>query len=235
MSNAFVTGGSGDIGFAIVKKLKKCGYNVVFGYFSNESAAKELAEISGATPIFLDVTDEISVKRAMDFARSSFGRIAVLVNCAGIALKQNVISGVSADDFDRVFSVNVKGVFNCSKEVVSDMLYIGGGDIVNVSSVWGIDGASCEVVYSASKGAVNSFTKALAEELEPSNIKVNAVAPSFVKSKMNAHLTAEDEIRFMSENGLASLTTCDEVADAVVSLLKGGESGKIVRVENKID
>lgn len=235
MKNAFVTGGSGDIGAAIVRKLKKCGYNAIIGYFSNESRAKNLAKDSGGFPIYIDVTSEESVKAAFDAARKRFGRISVLINCAGVALKQSVVTEVTEEDFDRVFNVNVRGVFNCSKEVVPDMLYLGGGDIVNVSSVWGIDGASCEVVYSASKGAVNSFTKALAEELEFSDIKVNAVAPSFVKTKMNAHLTEEDEERFLFERGLKSLTTCDEVAQAVLSLIEGDQSGKIVRVENKFD
>ena len=235
MKNAFVTGGSGDIGAAIVRKLKRCGYNAIIGYYSNESGAKKLEDETGSIRIYINVADLISVKNAFDLVRKKYGRICVLINCAGVALRQSVVTEVSEEDFDRVFGVNVKGVFNCSKEAISDMLYSGGGDIVNVSSVWGIDGASCEVVYSASKGAVNSFTKALAEELEFSDIKVNAVAPSFVRTKMNAHLTAEDEERFLSEHGLKSLTDCYEVAEAVISLIEGEDSGKILRVENKID
>ncbi|MBO7368791.1 MAG: SDR family NAD(P)-dependent oxidoreductase [Clostridia bacterium] len=234
MRTAFITGGSGGIGSAIVKKLKKCGYNVVIGYFSNEEAAFSLAKEVGAEAAWINVTDTDSVKRAFDFARKKFGRIGVLVNCAGIALKQAVITDVKEKDFDRVFLTNVKGVFNCCKEVVSDMLYLGYGDIINVSSVWGEDGASCEVVYSASKGAVNSFTVSLAKELEFSDIKVNAVAPSFVKTRMNEHLTKEDEERFLFDYGLSALTTSEEVADEVIRLIEGEESGQIVRVEHKI-
>ena len=233
MQTAFVTGGSGGIGSAIAIKLKKCGYNVVIGYFSNGDAAKKLAAEIGAASVFVDVSDEKSVKEAFLFVREKFGRIRVLVNCAGVALAQNVVTSVSVSDFDCVFGVNVRGVFNCSKEVIPDMLYLEGGDIVNISSVWGIEGGSCEVVYSASKGAVNAFTKALALELGPSGVKVNAVAPSFVRTKVNAHLTEEDERLFLAERALSSVTTCEQVADAVASLIKGKRSGRIVRVENK--
>lgn len=232
MKNAIVTGGSGGIGSAIVRKLKKCGYNVIIAYYSNENGAKELAKEVGGTAYLINVSDEESVKNFFDEVRKNFGRSCVLVNCAGVALIQSVLTDVTVEDFDRVFNINVKGVFNCCKEAIHDMLSLGYGDIVNVSSVWGLDGASCEVVYSASKGAINSFTKALAEELAPSKVKVNAVAPSFVATKMNAHLSKEDEERFLRDYGLSSVTTCDEVADAVAALIEGDESGKIIRVEN---
>ena len=234
MRNAFVVGGSGDIGSAIVRKLKKCGYNVIIGYFSNEAAAKKLGEETNSFSVYIDVSKKESVKSAFDTVRKNFGKIGVLINCAGVALKQAVLSDVSESDFDRVFAVNVKGVFNCSKEVVSDMLCLGRGDIINVSSVWGIDGASCEVVYSASKGAVNAFTKALADELAPSFIKVNAVAPSFVRTKMNAHLDEEDEKRFLLDQDLERLTTCEDVTEAVEKLLNGDETGLVVRIESRL-
>lgn len=234
MRTAFVTGGSGGIGSAIVKKLKKRGYNVVIGYFSNKDAAFSLAKEVGAEAVFINVTNLESVKRAFSFAREKYGRIGVLINSAGIALKQTVITDVSGEAFDRVFATNVKGVFNCCKEVIPDMLYLGSGDIVNISSVWGTDGASCEVVYSASKGAVNAFTVSLAEELEFSDIKVNAVAPSYVRTQMNAHLNKEDEERFLSDYGLSALTTSDEVADEVIKLIDGDGSGQIIRLEHKI-
>lgn len=232
MKTAFITGASGGIGSAIAEKFKKSGYNAIIGYFSNKENAEKLAEEIGAFAVRIDVTSEESVKKAFQKAREKFGRIDVLINCAGVALPQKVVTDVSGEEFDRVFAVNVKGAFNCVKEALHDMLYLGHGDIVNVSSIWGIDGASCEVVYSASKGALNSFTLALADELALSNIKVNAVAPGFVRTKMNAHLTEEDEKRFLEENGLGSLTSKEQVAEVVFSLVSGIETGRIIRIEN---
>lgn len=232
MKTAFVTGGSGTIGSAIAKKLKKCGYNVVIGYYSNEEGAKKLAD-NNSVAVQIDVCDRDSVKTAFSVARKYFGEISVLVNCAGIALKQKVVTDVSEDEFDDLYRVNVRGAFTCVKEVIPDMLDLGYGDIVNVSSVWGIDGASCEVPYSATKGALNAFTLALADELSLSNIKVNAVAPGFVDGKMNAHLSDSDKALFIKENDLFSLTSAEQVADAVSALILGSETGRIVRVENK--
>ena len=235
MKTAFITGGSGGIGASIAEKFKKSGYNAIIGYFSNAEAAEKLAADLGAFAVKVDVTSEESVKEAFKKTREKFGKIDVLINCAGVALPQKVVTDVSGEEFDRVFAVNIKGAFNCVKEALPDMFYIGHGDIVNVSSIWGLRGASCEVVYSASKGALNSFTLSLAEELEPSNIKVNAVAPGYVKTKMNAHLTEEDEKRFLEENGLSSLTTKEQVAEAVLGLVEGKETGRIIKIENLLD
>lgn len=235
MKNAFVTGGSGAIGSTIAENLKKRGYNVVIGYFSHKEKAEKVAKSIGCDAEYIDVSNSLSVDSAFNNFRKKFGKITVLVNCAGIALKQKVISDVTEDEFDRLYSVNVKGAFLCSKAVIPDMLESGFGDIVNVSSIWGIDGASCEVPYSATKGALNAFTLALADELSLSSVKVNAVAPGFVDTPMNAHLSEEDKAAFIAENGLSSLTSAEQVAKTVLSLIDGKDTGKIIRVENKLN
>lgn len=234
MRVALITGGSGAIGSAIARKLNKCGYKPVIGYFSNKKNAENVASELGTRAVFIDVTDEVSVKNAVREVEKDFGKITVLVNASGVALVQKVVTDVTAEEFDRVFAVNVKGAFNCVKAVLPDMFDAGYGDVVNISSVWGSRAASCEVVYAASKGALDSFTVSLAEELSLSGIRVNAVAPSFVDTPMNAHLTDEDKRLFIEENGLSSLTTPGEVACAVADVLAGEKTGEIIVVENKL-
>ena len=233
MSTAFVTGGSGFIGRAIAAKLKKHGYNVVIGYFLNKERAIKFAEELNCKAVYIDVSDTASVVNAFKKAREFYGRISLLINCAGIALKQKVITDVSESEFDELYKVNVRGAFNCVKEVIPDMLYSGGGDIINVSSIWGVYGASCEVAYSATKGAINAFTLALSQELSPSRIKVNAVAPGFVDSPMNAHLSQEDKALFLKENRLESLTTAEQVAENIIKVLNSSVTGRIIKIENK--
>ena len=231
MSVAFVTGGAVGIGAAIAEKLKKSGYKVIIGYFSSEKEAKKLEE-DGFVAVRIDVTDSDSVSAAFSYIFERFGGVDVLINNAGVALKQKVVSDVTESEFDFVFAVNVKGVFNCSRQAIGQMLGKGRGDIVNVSSVWGCEGASCEAVYSASKGAVNAFTRSLAEELSFSDICVQAIAPSLVMTKMNAHLTENDVREFLSARGSKRALTPEDVADAVIDLLKTRENGAVTVLES---
>ena len=144
--------------------------------------------------------------------------MGTLVNCAGIALKQKPICCVSELEFDGIMQVNVKSVFNFSKAVLPDMLDLGGGAIVNVSSIWGLDGGSCEIAYSATKGAITAFTKSLAKEVAPSNIRVNEVAPGFINTDMNAHLTEEEKRAFCDSVALNRVGEPQEVAKVILFL-----------------
>lgn len=232
MKTVVVTGGTGGLGEAIAKTLHKSGYNVVITYFSNKDIAVDLKDKFGFFITKCDVRDEKSVKSAFDEVRKNFGKIYALVNCAGIALRQKVITDVGVDEFKNLLSVNVIGTFNCIKEALPDMISEKRGRIVNVSSVWGIVGGSCEVAYSASKGAVNALTKALAREVGLSGVTVNAVAPGFIDTKMNEHLSDSDVKAFCDGLSLPRIGTPDEVASAVLFLLENSYvTGQILSVD----
>ncbi len=232
MKIALVTGGAKGIGKAISKELNKLGYKVVINYFSSKFEAENLAKEIKGVAIKCDVKNYEEVLKMFDEINKSLGKVELLVNNAGVCLKQNVISSVTEEEFNEVFNTNVKGAFNCSKRAVSDMLFLGYGKIINVSSIWGDVGASCEVVYSASKGAINAMTKALAKELAPSNITVNAVAPGFIETDMNKHLSKEEVELFCENIALSRVGKPQDVAKAVAYLVNADYvTGEILKVD----
>ncbi|MEG0894814.1 MAG: SDR family oxidoreductase [Oscillospiraceae bacterium] len=174
-----VTGASKGIGLCIAKLFLQNDYNVV-GCYNNT-----IPEDFGALMIKADVTDETQVEQMVKKAISAFGSIDVLINNAGIALPLKVITDVTAEEWDNIFNVNVKGTFNVTKKILPVMIKNQCGSIINISSMWGQIGGSCEVCYSASKGAIIAFTKALAKEVGLSNIKVNCVCPGVIDTQMN--------------------------------------------------
>ena len=215
----FVTGGSRGIGEAIVRRAAG-KYNVCFTYNANEGLAreleKELASL-GVVAVKCDVRDENSVKSAVEFAKKRFGRIDVLVNNAGVS-KSGLLIDLDEKDWDDVFDVNVKGVYRITKAILPDMLAKRSGAIVNVSSIWGQVGASCEVAYSSSKAAVIGFTKALAKEVAPMGVRVNAVAPGAVDTDMMKEYSADEIKDICKEIPLGRLAKAEEIADAVLFL-----------------
>lgn len=232
MKTIIVTGGNGSIGAAVTEKLKNCGYDVVVTYFSNEEKAKKVCETTGAKYVFCDVKDEKSVKNAFDEVRKTHGGIYGLVNCAGIALKQKIFTETSNEEFEKLWQTNVAGTFNCVKEAVKDMIARKEGKIINISSVWGVYGGSCEVAYSATKGAINAMTKAMAKELGLSGITVNAVAPGLIDTDMNAHLSEEDKQGYYESLSVPRAGKAEEVAQAVLFLLENDYvTGQIVSVD----
>lgn len=217
MKKVFVTGASGGIGSEIARRFAAAGYAVFAGYSENEKAALELARETGAVPVRIDVTSEASVDAAFGRIEEEAGGVDVLVNCAGIA-ETRLFDEITTEQWDRMFAVNARGPFLTCRAAVPYMIRKKYGRIVNVSSMWGITGASCEVHYSASKAAVIGFTKALAKELGPSGITVNCVAPGVIKTKMISHLT-EDDLRSLSEETpLSRIGTPRDVAGAVLFL-----------------
>ena len=215
----FVTGGSRGIGAAIVRRAAG-KYNVCFtfnkGKDSAEQLEKELGGL-GVVAVQCDVRDEKSVKNAVEFAKKRFGKIDILVNDAGIS-KSGLVIDLDEKTWDDVFNVNAKGVFLTSKAVLPDMLSRGSGAIVNVSSIWGEQGASCEAAYSASKAAVEGFTKALAKEVAPMGVRVNAVAPGAVDTDMMKCYTQDEIKAICDEIPLGRLARPEEIADAVLFL-----------------
>lgn len=220
MKSVLVTGGAGGIGEAICLKFAEKGYFVGVGYNNSEAEAKKIAEKIGGAAIKIDVTDAASVNNAVElFAEKNgtSGEITVLVNCAGVALPIKTLLDVTEEEYDKIFAVNMKGVFLATKAVLPRMLEKGGA-IINVSSMWGLTGGSCEAVYSASKSAVTGFTKAIAKEFAGANIRVNAVAPGFIDTKMNRAFSAEDREFIKEDIPLGRFGTPDDVAKAVLYL-----------------
>ena len=222
MKTALITGGTRGIGKAIALAFLQRGYEVVLNYCNNEAAAlatQEEFNMQGYCPVLLraDVSDEEQVQTMFKDFFSIYERLDVLVNNAGVSLVK-VIQDTSLKDWNRVFDVNVKSTFLCSRAVTDKMVFAGGGAIINVSSIWGEVGASCEVAYSASKGAVIAFTKALAKELAPSNVRVNCVSPGVIDTEMNSHLSASEMEELENSVPMGRIGLPSEVAEACVML-----------------
>jgi 3-oxoacyl-[acyl-carrier protein] reductase len=221
-----ITGASRGIGAAAAGAFAAEGYNVALNYLNSQKAAEtiksEIEAAGGCADIFrADVSDASAVQRMACSVIDRFGGVDILVNNAGIAWS-GLLTDFTTAGWDRIFSVNVTGVFNCSKAVLPGMINRKSGKIINVSSIWGITGASCEVPYSASKAAVIGFTKALAKEVGPSNIQVNCVAPGVIGTDMNAALTEADILALKEETPLGRIGTAAEIAAVIVFLASSG-------------
>lgn len=235
MKTALVTGGTKGIGKAIALAFLERGYEVVLNYAHDEMTAlatQEEFNMLGYCPVLLraDVSDEAQVKAMFKEFFSIYERLDVLVNNAGISLIK-VIQDTTPNDWNRVFDVNVKGTYLCSREVVDKMVFAGGGAIVNVASIWGEVGASCEVAYSASKGAVIAFTKALSKELAPSFVRVNCVSPGVIDTEMNSHLSGEEMEELINSIPMERIGTPADVAEACVFLAESSYvTGEVLSV-----
>ncbi len=197
MKTVLVTGGSRGIGKAIVEKFAKEGYNVILNYSRSEAAALEIASKYDNVKAFkADISNKKEVNAMIEYAENTFKQIDILVNNAGIS-STGLLQDLSEEELNRIFAVNVNGTFFCTQAVLPQMIERHEGKIINISSVWGITGASTEVAYSASKAAIIGFTKALAKEVGPSNIHVNCIAPGIIMTDMVSDYTMEEfnEIR----------------------------------------
>ncbi|HHZ19829.1 MAG TPA: SDR family oxidoreductase [Firmicutes bacterium] len=217
-----VTGASRGIGREIATLFAESGYNVAINYHSSEEAAEDLyrrllAKNCSVLKVRADVSDKTQVDKMLDLVYDRFGNIDVLVNNAGVA-QQKLLLDLTGEEWDRMFAVNVKGIFHCCQGVLPRMIQSKRGKIINISSIWGLTGASCEVHYSAAKAAVIGFTKALAKEVGPSNIQVNCVAPGVIQTEMNAHLDTATIEELKNDTPLGVLGAPRDVAELVLFL-----------------
>ncbi len=213
MASVVITGGSRGIGAAAVRLFAQRGDRVWFLYEKAHDAAREVAAETGATPICCDVADGQAVKAAFQKIDS----VDVLVCNAGICLS-GPVNSISEEDWDRQFAVNVKGIYHCVNAALPAFLAKQAGSIITVSSMWGQVGASCEVGYSATKGAVIAMTKALAQELGPSGIRVNCVAPGVIQTDMCAMVEPEIMAQLAQESCIGRNGTAEDVAKAFLYL-----------------
>lgn len=221
MKTVLVTGASGGIGSAIARRFAAEGFRVALQFHTNRFAVERTVSQFPEGSLYLlcqcDLTDPDETHTMVEEIRAHLGHVDVLINCAGVALPQTPFSDTTDEEFDRIFDLNVRGTMRLTRFLYDD-LRARHGSVVNLSSVWGMTGGSCEVVYSASKAAMIGFTKALAKELAPSGVTVNCVAPGFVPTAMNAGLSPEAAEAFRLETPLQKLGTPEDVADAVFFL-----------------
>ncbi len=212
MKTVLITGGVRGIGKSTALAFLKKGYRVCVTYSRDEASAKEIAGL-GVETYQAEAENENAARALFE----KIGAVDVLVNNAGISLIKQ-IQDVTAEEFDRVFAVNVRGAFLYAREAAKGMIARKSGLIVNVSSVWGEVGGSCESVYSASKAALIGFSKALAKELGWSGIRVNSISPGVIDTKMNAHFSEEERNGLLEEIPMGRLGNGDDVAKAVLFL-----------------
>lgn len=192
MKTVLVTGGSRGIGKCLVENLAKEGFNVVLNYNKSEKQAKEIKEELSKQGIDIeiykaDVSKRAEVKKLIEFTLNKFKNIDVLINNAGIA-KLQMFNDITDENWNEMINTNLNSAFYTTQEVLPNMIQNKKGCIINISSIWGIVGASCEVAYSVSKAGINGMTKSLAKELGLSNIRVNAIAPGVIDTEMNSTL-----------------------------------------------
>ena len=213
MSTVVITGGSRGIGAAAVKLFAEKGHKVFFLYEKEHEAANAVAAATGAEAICCDVADGNAVKAAF----RQIGDVDILICNAGIVYT-GLMSQMEETQWDRIFDVNVKGIFHCVNAAMPAFLRTHNGTIITVSSMWGQVGASCEAAYSATKGAVIALSKALAQELGPSGIRVNCVAPGVIQTDMCANVDAEIMEQLKDETPVGRLGTPEDVAKAMLYL-----------------
>lgn len=230
-----VTGGSRGIGADIVKGLARDGYNVVLNYNKSEEQAKniqqELSQNNINIDIFkADVTQREQVKSLIDFCIEKYGKIDVLINNAGIS-QIKMFTDLTEYDWDNMLQTNLKSCFYTTQEAVKNMISNKKGCIINISSIWGSIGASCEVHYSASKAGLEGMSRALAKELGPSNIRVNCIAPGIIDTQMNSELSEEERKNIIDEIPLGRIGYPQSITNCVKWLINDDyTTGQIISI-----
>lgn len=237
--SVLITGASRGIGAAAARLFAREGWDVAINYNSSREAAQRLAaELSGlgvrAVPVRADVSDPEQAEGLVREAEYSLGGLDCVVCNAGIALPQQLLTDITAEQWRRLMSADLDGMFYVLKAAIPGLVRQKRGAIVTVSSMWGLTGGSCEAPYSAAKAGVIGLTKALAKELGPSNIRVNCVAPGVVATDMNGHLTPQDLAALKEETPLGRIGAPEEAAQAVVFLASDRASfitGQVLNVD----
>ncbi len=231
---AIVTGASGDIGAEITRKLVNNGYTVVGTYYRNEDSIQQLSRQLGENfySFPCDLSDFDSAKKLFFYIEEKNLNVDVLINNAGISVV-GLIQDLSKEAWNNLWNTNVTSALSLSQAVIPFFLKQGYGKIINISSVWGSCGASCEAAYSATKGALNALTMALAKELAPSNIQVNTIACGIIDTQMNAHLSDEDLNNIIEEIPAGRIGTTGDIADTVYAILTASPymTGQIITVD----
>jgi len=232
MRNVIVTGASRGIGAEIAREFAKNGDRVFIIYEKNRELADALAKEIDGYALQCDVSKKHDVDAVRTKIKNLGFSIDIIINNAGVS-QIKMFSDITEDDWDRIMDVNMKGTFLVTQSFLPDLISKKKGKIINVSSIWGETGASCEVHYSASKAAMIGFTKALAKELGLSGINVNAITPGVIKTDMNASLDEDVLNELREEIPLDKIGSCQDVAKACLFLASDGASyitGQVISV-----
>lgn len=228
-----ISGVSGDIGSEIARTFHAAGYITIGIFNTNKTAVGNLSKELGYNFYYFqcDLSDFNAAEKLFKTLNENNLYPDVLVNNAGISVV-GLLQDMDKDTWNNLWNTNVTSAISLSRQAIPVFLKNGGGKIINISSVWGNVGASCETGYSATKGAINSFTKALAKELAPSNIQVNALSCGIIDTKMNSHLSTDDLKDIIEEIPAGRIGTPKDIADAVLALANAGSyvTGQIISV-----
>lgn len=225
--SVLITGGSRGIGASTVRKFSKEGYLVAFLYEKNKKEADEISTETGAIALRSDVADEDAVKKAVKDAKTLLGVSAFdVVVCNAAIAESGLFSDTTSEQWNRMINVNLNGTIHVTKSVLADMISLGAGSIVMVSSMWGQTGASCEVAYSTTKAAIIGLTKSLAKEIGPSGVRVNCVAPGVIHTDMNKGYDMDTMDNLRQEIPLNRIGNPKEIADTIY-YLSGTEASYI--------
>ena len=228
MKYALITGASGGIGAATARAFAQAGYGVAIHAHRSvdklHALAQELSALSvPVLEVCADLSDPVQAKTMVDNVLEKFCQLDILVCCSGLS-HVGLVTDIDPQQWKTLFGVNVDGMHYCCQAVLPHMVHRKEGCILTVSSMWGQVGASCEVAYSATQGAVIAYTKALAQEVGPSNIRVNCIAPGVIATEMNAHLSPEDLEALADETPLGRIGTPEECASCALFLASEGAS-----------
>ena len=228
---AIVTGGASGIGLAISKTLLNNYYNVIVSYNNSiDSTNNLLHEYKNLDVFNVDLSNPLNVKSLIDFTFSKYHKIDLLVNNAGVDLVK-MINDTTIDDFDTVMKVNLYSPYFLIKYCAEHMINAKSGNIINISSILGVTGGSCESAYSASKSGLDGITKSLAKELGPSNIRINSIAPGLINTKMNSNLSSTEIADLIKDFPISRIGTPNDIVDLVLYLEKASYiTGQIIQV-----
>lgn len=235
MKNVVVTGGSRGIGKCLVENLAREGYNVILNYNKSEKQARKIQNDLKQEGIIIeifkaDVSKREEVQKLVKFALEKWKNIDVLINNAGIARLQ-MFQDVTEDDWNEIINTNLKSAFYMSQEVIPSMIHKKSGCIINISSIWGIVGASCETVYSISKAGMDALTKSLAKELGPSNIRVNSIAPGVIDTDMNSHIDKKIKKQIEDDTPLGKIGKPIDIYNSVKWLIEDNfTTGQVISI-----
>ena len=226
-----VTGASRGIGREIAKSLAEKGNIVIANYNKSEEQAQKLKEENENIEIYrADVSKREEVKQMIDFIIKKYGKIDVLINNAGIS-ENKLFTDVTDEDWQKIINTNLYSVFCVTQEVLPNMIHNKKGCIINISSVWGIVGASCETIYSVAKAGIDGLTKSLAKELGPSNIRVNSIAPGIIDTEMNKNLKVEDINNIKEEIPLERIGKTTDISKCVQWLIEDDyTTGQVISI-----